>query len=202
MQRAHGPTCDGCHSVDYNIRQASRRVECRLRTLPRPGSEHVEQATRGNILNPRAWITSTDRHCIQCHSQGRLLSKPKSKENITIGPSVSRGFESASYWQLEDHKLASLTFTHFPDGTAHKNRMQGNDFRAKRDVPPRRHLFDCMTCTALKYAQLRNPQDQICMELPRSRFAKRPARGDAPSIRITKKLPQAAIAWPCQHAED
>ena len=34
-----------------------------------------------------------------------------------------------------------LTFTHFPDGTAHKNRMQGNDFVAEPDVHPRRDLL-------------------------------------------------------------
>jgi predicted CXXCH cytochrome family protein len=32
------------------------------------------------------------------------------------------------FWRLEDHKLGETTFTHFADGTAHKNRMQGNDF--------------------------------------------------------------------------
>ena len=30
--------------------------------------------------------------------------------------------------ELEEHKLGETTFTHFADGTAHKNRMQGNDF--------------------------------------------------------------------------
>ena len=34
----------------------------------------------------------------------------------------------ADFWKLEEHKLGETTFTHFPDGTAHKNRMQGNDF--------------------------------------------------------------------------
>ena len=49
MQRPTGATCDGCHSVDYNIQtKQSRRVECRLRTLPRPGqrtrrSRHARQ---------------------------------------------------------------------------------------------------------------------------------------------------------------
>jgi hypothetical protein len=29
---------------------------------------------------------------------------------------------------LEEHKPGGTTFTHFADGTAHNNRMQGNDF--------------------------------------------------------------------------
>ena len=38
------------------------------------------------------------------------------------------GLRLADFWDLEPHKAGELTFTHFPDGTAHKNRMQGNDF--------------------------------------------------------------------------
>ena len=38
------------------------------------------------------------------------------------------GMDLASFWKLEDHKLGEQSFTHFADGTAHKNRMQGNDF--------------------------------------------------------------------------
>ena len=38
------------------------------------------------------------------------------------------GLRLADFWDLEAHKAGELTFTHFPDGTAHKNRMQGNDF--------------------------------------------------------------------------
>jgi predicted CXXCH cytochrome family protein len=39
-----------------------------------------------------------------------------------------QGGNLSDYWKLEEHKLGETTFTHFPDGTAHKNRMQGNDF--------------------------------------------------------------------------
>jgi predicted CXXCH cytochrome family protein len=38
------------------------------------------------------------------------------------------GLNLTDFWELEEHKLGELSFTHFPDGTAHKNRMQGNDF--------------------------------------------------------------------------
>lgn len=34
----------------------------------------------------------------------------------------------SDFWRLEDHKPGETTFTHFADGTAHKNRMQGNDY--------------------------------------------------------------------------
>jgi predicted CXXCH cytochrome family protein len=38
------------------------------------------------------------------------------------------GLDLKDFWKLEEHKLGETTFTHFPDGTGHKNRMQGNDF--------------------------------------------------------------------------
>jgi predicted CXXCH cytochrome family protein len=38
------------------------------------------------------------------------------------------GRKLQDYWRLEEHKLGETSFTHFADGTAHKNRMQGNDY--------------------------------------------------------------------------
>ena len=55
MKRPTGPTCDGCHSVDYNIQTkqvAEWNVGCER--CHGPGSVHVEHPTRGNILNPGA----------------------------------------------------------------------------------------------------------------------------------------------------
>ena len=40
------------------------------------------------------------------------------------------GGKLGAFWELEGHKLGETTFTHFADGTGHKNRMQGNDFVA------------------------------------------------------------------------
>ena len=55
MQRPTGPTCDGCHSVDYDIQTkqvAEWNVGCER--CHGPGSEHVAHPTRANILNPGA----------------------------------------------------------------------------------------------------------------------------------------------------
>ena len=51
------------------------------------------------------------------------------------------GLNLADFWKLEPHKLGETSFTHFPDGTAHKNRMQGNDFVQSLMYNARRHLF-------------------------------------------------------------
>jgi predicted CXXCH cytochrome family protein len=68
--------------------------------------------------------------CIQCHSQGQPTQAPQHGKypayDYPVGFHV--GLNLADFWKLEPHKLGETTFTHFPDGTAHKNRMQGNDF--------------------------------------------------------------------------
>ena len=53
------------------------------------------------------------------------------------------GLNLQDYWQLEEHKLGELSFTHFPDGTAHKNRMQGNDFAQSEMF---KHGVTCWSC--------------------------------------------------------
>ena len=78
MKRPTGPTCDGCHSVNYDIQTkqvAEWNVGCEK--CHGPGSAHVEQPTQGNIVNPaRMDYISANDTCIQCHSQGRPLTSP------------------------------------------------------------------------------------------------------------------------------
>ena len=38
------------------------------------------------------------------------------------------GLRLSDYWALDESHLGEETFTHWPDGSAHKNRMQGNDY--------------------------------------------------------------------------
>jgi len=55
------------------------------------------------------------------------------------------GLNLRDYWQLEDHKLGELSFTHFPTARRIKP-MQGNDF--VQSVMYRRGVtcFDCPRC--------------------------------------------------------
>jgi len=180
MKRPTGPTCDGCHSVDYNIQTkqvAEWNVGCER--CHGPGSAHVDHATRGNILNPARmdYVGACDT-CIQCHSQGRPLKNPIEGKYYDWPVGYHVGLNLADYWQLEDHKLGDLSFTHFPEGTAHKNRMQGNDF--VQSVMYRRGVtcFDCHDVHGTKnYAQLRKPANDICLDChgPSSRNGPREA---------------------------
>jgi predicted CXXCH cytochrome family protein len=167
MKRPTGPTCDGCHSVDYNIhtkKVAEWNVGCER--CHGPGSEHVEHASRGNILNPsRMDYVAANDTCIQCHSQGRPLTNPMEGNYYDWPVGYHPGQNLRDYWQLEDHKLGEQSFTHFADGTAHKNRMQGNDF--VQSVMYRRGVtcFDCHDVHGTEnYAQLRKPVDKLCLD--------------------------------------
>jgi predicted CXXCH cytochrome family protein len=167
MKRPTGPTCDGCHSVDYNIQTrqvAEWNVGCER--CHGPGSVHVDNATRGNILNPaRMDYVHANDTCIQCHSQGRPLTNPIEGKYYDWPVGYHAGLNLRDYWQLEDHTLGQLSFTHFPDGTAHKNRMQGNDFT--QSIMYRRGVtcFDCHDVHGTdNYAQLRKPANKICLD--------------------------------------
>jgi predicted CXXCH cytochrome family protein len=167
MQRPTGTTCDGCHSVDYNIHTkqvAEWNVGCEK--CHGPGSEHVEHPSRTNILNPAQmdYVQASDT-CIQCHSQGRPPVSPIEGKYYDWPVGYHVGLHLQDFWQLEEHTLGETTFTHFPDGTARKNRMQGNDF--VQSVMYRRGVT-CFSCHDIhgteNYAQLRKPGDKLCLD--------------------------------------
>jgi predicted CXXCH cytochrome family protein len=129
-KRPTGPLCDGCHSVNYDISsQTVTEWNVGCERCHGPGSEHVARPTAANVLNPARfdYVRASDT-CIQCHSQGQPLTNPISGKYYDWPVGFEVGRDLAKYWNLEEHKLGETTFTHFPDGTAHKNRMQGNDF--------------------------------------------------------------------------
>jgi predicted CXXCH cytochrome family protein len=167
MQRPTGPTCDGCHSVDYNIRTkqvAEWNVGCER--CHGPGSDHVAHPSRGNIVNPAQMdpVAANDT-CIQCHSQGQPVTNPIEGRLYDWPVGYRVGARLQDYWKLEDCKLGETTFYYFPDCTAHKNRMQGNDFAQSVMYE---HGITCSSCHDVhgtaNYAQLRKPANQICLD--------------------------------------
>jgi predicted CXXCH cytochrome family protein len=69
------------------------------------------------------------------------------------------------FWKLEEHKLGETTFTHFADGTAHKNRMQGNDFVTSLMYT---HGVACFSCHDVhgtdNDALLWKPANVLCLD--------------------------------------
>jgi len=167
MQRPTGPTCDGCHSVGYNVQTkavAEWNVGCER--CHGPGSEHVQHPLRDNILNPAHmdYVQASDT-CIQCHSQGRPVHNPIDGKYYDWPVGYQVGLTLSDFWRLEDHALGETSFTHFAEGSAHKNRMQGNDF--VQSVMYRRGIT-CFSCHDVhgtgQYAQLRKPVNALCLD--------------------------------------
>ena len=129
-QRPTGPLCDGCHSVNYDIRTkqvTEWNVGCER--CHGPGGAHVDGPTTANIVNPaRLDFVRANDTCIQCHSQGQPLVNPIAGRYYDWPVGFHQGAQLKDFWRLEEHTLGESSFTHFPDGTAHKNRMQGNDY--------------------------------------------------------------------------
>src|SRR5438445_254843 len=166
MKRPTSALCDGCHSVNFNIRDHSVtewNVGCER--CHGPGGEHVASPSRANIQNPARmdYVHASDT-CVQCHSQGRPLTNPIEGKYYDWPVGFHVGFNLQDYWQLEEHTLGETSFTHFPDGTAHKNRMQGNDF--VQSVMYRRGVT-CFSCHDVhgtgNNADLLKPAREICL---------------------------------------
>jgi len=167
FQRPTGPLCDGCHSVNYDIATHTMtewNVGCER--CHGPGGEHVKHATAANILNPTrfGYVAESDL-CIQCHSQGRPRKNPIGGQYYDWPVGYELTGKLSDVWALEDHKLGETTFTHFPDGTAHKNRMQGNDFVQSAMYT---HGLTCSTCHdahGTEYpSSLRKAPDALCLD--------------------------------------
>lgn len=165
-ERPTGPLCDGCHSVNYNIQTKTVtewNVGCER--CHGPGSEHVRRPAATTIVNPaRLDFVHANDTCIQCHSQGQPLANPIEGKYYDWPVGFHQGGNLQDYWKLEEHKLGEASFTHFPDGTAHKNRMQGNDF--VQSVMYRRGVtcFDCHDVHGTgNNADLIKPVSNVCL---------------------------------------
>jgi len=164
-KRPTGPLCDGCHSVGFNIADnsvAEWNVGCER--CHGAGSSHVEHPTRDNILNPARmnYVAASDT-CIQCHSQGQPSKNPIEGKYYDWPVGYTVGTKLSDFWKLEEHELGKLTFTHFPDGTGHKNRMQGNDFVQSLMYSRGVTCFSCHDPHGTdNEAMLRKPVNEVC----------------------------------------
>jgi predicted CXXCH cytochrome family protein len=165
--RPTSAVCDGCHSVNFDI--ATRSVtewNVGCEKCHGPGADHAKAPTTAAIVNPARldYVAAAD-ICIQCHSQGRPLTNPIDGKYYDWPVGFHVGMRLQDKWKLEDHKLGGTTFTHFPDGTAHKNRMQGNDF--VQSLMYTRGV-SCLTCHDAHGSPydglLRKPADTLCLD--------------------------------------
>jgi predicted CXXCH cytochrome family protein len=165
-QRPTGPLCDGCHSVNYDIATKTPtewNVGCER--CHGPGSAHVAKPVRETIVNPsRLDYVHANDTCIQCHSQGQPRGNPINGKYYDWPVGFHIGLNLYDFWRLEEHKLGDTTFTHFADGTAHKNRMQGNDFANSLMYTRGVTCFSCHDPHGSENdAMLRQPGSTVCL---------------------------------------
>jgi predicted CXXCH cytochrome family protein len=166
MERPTGPLCDGCHSVNYNIetKQVTEwNVGCEK--CHGPGSLHVAHPTKTNIVNPDMldYVRGNDT-CIQCHSQGQPLTNPIAGKYYDWPVGFLPGERLADYWKLEELKPGVTNFYQFADLTAHKNRMQGNDFTQSNMYHRQLRCFDCHQVHSTENpSNLKAPGNAVCL---------------------------------------
>jgi predicted CXXCH cytochrome family protein len=167
MKRPTGPLCDGCHSVNYNV-QTKQVTEWNVgcEKCHGPGAGHAAKPSRANIVNPaRLDFVRANDVCIQCHSQGQPRKNPIEGRWFDWPVGYEPGKDLKEFWSLEEHKPGETTFTHFPDSTAHKNRMQGNDFVQSAMYT---HGVACFSCHDVhgtaNNADLLKPASVMCLQ--------------------------------------
>lgn len=131
-----------------------------------PGSEHVKTPVQATIINPaRLDYVHANDVCVQCHSQGQPLTNPIAGKYYDWPVGFHVGLNLADFWKLEEHKLGEQSFTHFADGTAHKNRMQGNDFVTSLMYTRGVTCFSCHDVHGTENAaNLRKPSGELCLD--------------------------------------
>jgi predicted CXXCH cytochrome family protein len=101
--------------------------------------------------------------CIQCHSQGQPRTNPINGAYYDWPVGYEPGDRLSDFWRLEEHTLGEETFTHWPDGSAHKNRMQGNDYVTSRMYQRGVACWDCHDAHGTQNsADLIKPPESLC----------------------------------------
>jgi predicted CXXCH cytochrome family protein len=167
MQRPAGPLCDGCHSVNYDVKTRTVtewNVGCER--CHGAGSLHVKDQQAATIVNPAKLddVRAGD-VCIQCHSQGKPRVNPIEGRYYDWAVGYQPGDRLADVWELEEHHLGQETFTHWPEGTGHKNRMQGNDYVQSQMYVKGVRCYACHDVHGTQHAaDVRLPGDQVCTQ--------------------------------------
>jgi predicted CXXCH cytochrome family protein len=102
--------------------------------------------------------------CIQCHSQGRPVQNPIEGRYYDWPVGFQVGLNLRDYWKLETRQLGHTDFYYYADGTAHKNRMQGNDFSESLMYRRGVRCFNCHDVHGTENPfQLLRPANVLCL---------------------------------------
>ena len=156
-----------------NGTSAARNATARAASTPRG-----RRAT--NIFNPAARGSGPrQRHLHPVPLAGTAAHQSDRRPLLRLAGRLPRRPEPERFLELEEHEPGKTTFTHFADGTAHKNRMQGNDF--VQSLMYTRGVT-CASCHDVhgtaNNADLRQAGRDRLPAVPRRRLAERAAHQD------------------------
>ena len=123
--RSNFKLCAGCHSTGSD-HEAGTWVELNItcESCHGPGKRHADKPKVDNIVNPAR--LSTERSidvCLSCHQAGR----PDGDEYAwAVG--YQPGMDLSKYWHGFKPEEGKESAEFWPNGTARKNRVQGNTF--------------------------------------------------------------------------
>ena len=123
--RSNFKLCAGCHSTGadhYTQGWVELNIGCE--SCHGPGKGHSAKPTPANVVNPaRLGVERSIEICLSCHQAG----KPAGSEYAwPVG--YQPGLELSNHWQGFKPEAGKQTAEFWPNGTAHKNRVQGNTF--------------------------------------------------------------------------
>ena len=125
MSRSNFKLCAGCHSTGSDVfagKWVENNITCE--SCHGPGKAHAEKPKIDNIVNPARLSTERSMDvCLSCHQAG----KPPGEEYAwPVG--YQPGMELANFWKGFEPEKGKEDAEFWPNGTAHKNRVQGNTF--------------------------------------------------------------------------
>jgi predicted CXXCH cytochrome family protein len=123
--RSNFKLCAGCHSTGADA-SAQKWVELNIscESCHGPGKAHAAKPRPGNVVNPaRLSVARSIEVCLSCHQAG----KPAGTEYAwAVG--YQPGLELSKFWHGFEPEPGKQTTEFWPNGTARKNRVQGNTF--------------------------------------------------------------------------
>ena len=123
--RSNFELCAGCHSTGVDIQSKTwteQNITCE--SCHGPGKAHVEKPTVENIVNPSRLSTQRSMEvCLSCHQAGKTNG-----EQYAWPVGYQPGKVLGDYWHGFEPMPGKQSAEFWANGTAHKNRVQGNTF--------------------------------------------------------------------------
>lgn len=123
--RSNFKLCGGCHSTGADhYTQSWTELNIACERCHGPGKTHADEPVLGNIVNPaRLSRARSIDICLSCHLSGK---PPGTEYAWAVG--YEPGMRLSDFWTGSAPQPGEQTAEFWHNGTAHKNRVQGNAF--------------------------------------------------------------------------